>query len=517
MTKKLLFILFSFLATTAFGQSAVIQWQKSLGGTGQDVAESIRQTTDGGYIIAGYTNSNDGDITSSHGRSEYWVVKLSDIGTIQWQKTFGGKGEDVAKSIQQTTDGGYIVAGYTGSADGDVTGIHGGYSDIWVVKLSGTGTIEWQQTFGGSTYEYFGEIQQTTDGGYVFAGMTTSSDGDVTSKKGTSDFWVVKLSDTGTLQWQKTLGGTALEEAHSIQQTADGGYIVAGNTSSNDGDVTGLHSAYDDVWVVKLSPIGDIQWQKALGGSSKDIAYAVRQASDSGYIIAGSTYSNNGDVTGNHGGADAWIIKLSRTGGVQWKKVLGGPQDDVALSIALTPDGGYLMAGSSQQTGGQVTSNQGDSDYWIVKMNGTGTTQWQHSLGGSLQDISRSVQPTSDGGCIVAGYVVSNNGDVLMNHGSMDYWIVKMLVNPVAVTNVSFEEELSIAPNPATTAVRIQSERAVTGVWVTDLAGRVVYKKDGEVPATTITVPTAALPNGLYLLQIQSNGSTQKRKLQVQH
>ncbi|RYD50728.1 MAG: hypothetical protein EOP52_13400, partial [Sphingobacteriales bacterium] len=412
--KNLLVLLFSFLVTPAFGQPPVIQWQKSFGGTNQDMAASIRQTTDGGYIILGSTNSADGDIISTHGRSEYWVVKISNVGAIQWQKILGGKGEETASDIRQTSDGGYIVVGWSGSDDGDVTSNHGGFNDIWVVKLSGTGAIQWQQTFGGSATEYVGEIRQTTDGGYVFAGMTSSSDGDVTNKKGAGDVWVVKLSDTGTVQWQKTLGGTSLEEAHSIQQTNDGGYVIAGNTSSNDGDVTGLHGVHDDVWVVKLSDIGDIQWQKTLGGSLRDVAYSIRQTADSGYIIAGSTSSNNGDVTGNHGGADAWIVKLSKTGVVQWKKVLGGPQDEVARSIELTPDGGYLMAGSSQQIGGDVISNQGDADYWLVKMNSTGIIQWRQSLGGTLQDIGQSAQPTSDGGCIVAGFASSNNGDVLV-------------------------------------------------------------------------------------------------------
>jgi len=169
--------------------------------------------------------------------------------------------------------------------------------------------IEWQRALGGTDYDWASSIQQTSDGGYIVAGYSSSTDGDVTGNHDSTDFWVVKLNSVGTIQWQKALGGTDYDWASSIQQTSDGGYIVAGWSESTDGDVTGNHG-YIDCWVVKLNSNGNIQWQKALGGTERDFAYSIQQTADGGYIVAGFTTSTDGDVTGNHGDYDAWVVKL---------------------------------------------------------------------------------------------------------------------------------------------------------------------------------------------------------------
>jgi hypothetical protein len=288
-------------ATSA--QVPAIDWQKSLGGSATDDATSIQQTTDGGYIVAGFSYSTDGDVTGHHGGSDYWIVKLDVTANLQWQKSFGGLSEDYPYSIQQTTDGGYIVAGYSSSTDGDVTGNHGG-GDCWVVKLDATGNLQWQRLLGGSEYDFANSIQQTTDGGYIVAGGSASADGDVTGNHGGEDYWVVKLDATGNLLWQKSFGGSDDEEAWSIQQTTDGGYIVAGSSYSTDGDVTGNHGG-EDYWIVKLYATGNLQWQKSLGGSGDEDAWSIQQTTDDGYIVAGESFSINGDVTGNHDGGNS--------------------------------------------------------------------------------------------------------------------------------------------------------------------------------------------------------------------
>ncbi len=200
----------------------------------------------------GGTFSNDGDVSGNHGIVDSWIVKLNSSGDIIWQKCFGGTDDDVAFSIQQTSDGGFIVAGYTSSNDGDVSGNHGG-GDYWVVKLDSSGTIQWQKCLGGTDNDEAKSIQQTSDGGYIVAGETWSNDGDVSGNHGNSDYWVVKLNSSGDIEWQKCLGGTVKDIAKTIQQTSDGGFIVAGYTNSNDGDVSGIHGDYYDFWVVKLN------------------------------------------------------------------------------------------------------------------------------------------------------------------------------------------------------------------------------------------------------------------------
>ncbi|MBT8195414.1 MAG: T9SS type A sorting domain-containing protein, partial [Bacteroidia bacterium] len=243
----------------------------------------------------------------NHGGTDCWIVKLNSIGDTLWTKSLGGTGTDIASSIQQTSDGGYIVAGYTSSNDGDVSG-NNGSGDYWVIKLNSSGNITWQKCLGGSNGEIANDIQQTSDGGYIVAGFTESNDGDVSGNHGDFDYWVVKLDSGGIIIWQNCLGGTLDESANSVQQTSDGGYIVAGYTDSNDGDVSGNHGN-DDYWVVKLNSSGNITWQNCLGGTSVDRAWSIEQTTD-GYVAAGWTESNDNDVSGNHGNRDVWVVKL---------------------------------------------------------------------------------------------------------------------------------------------------------------------------------------------------------------
>ena len=224
------------------------------------------------------------------------------------------------------------MAGRTCSYDGDVSGWHEGYdpyegyplSDCWVVKLNSRGEIEWQRCLGGSYEDWAYSIQQTSDGGFIVAGETCSNDGDVSGNHGEYDFWVVKLNSSGEIEWQRCLGGSDYDYASSIQQTLDGGFIVAGYTKSNDGDVSGWHEGYDpyggdplpDCWVVKLNSSGEIEWQRCLGGSEIDGAKSIQQTTEGGFIVAGYSESNDGDVSGNHGEGDAWVVKLSPPEGI---------------------------------------------------------------------------------------------------------------------------------------------------------------------------------------------------------
>ncbi len=359
------------------------------------------------------------DVSGNHGGSDFWIVKLDALGSIQWQKTLGGSESEQPKSIQQTADGGYIVASSSRSNDGDVSGIQGD-QDFWIVKLDAIGSIQWQRTLGGSDSDFALSIQQTADGGYIVAGHTWSYDGDVSGNHG-EDFWIVKLDASGSIQWQKTLGGSESEQPKSIQLTTDGGYIVAGGTHSNDGDVSGNHGGgpplTPDYWIVKLDGSGTIQWKKTLGGSGDEYAKSIQPTTDGGYIVAGYGRFNDGDVSGNHGEVDFWIVKLNGSGNIQWQKSLGGSDRDGAESIQQTTDGGYIVAGYTESNDGDVLGNHyhGQEDYWIVKLDGSGTIQWQKSFGGSENEGAESIQQTADGGYIVAGSARSNDGDILGN------------------------------------------------------------------------------------------------------
>jgi hypothetical protein len=508
--KKILFLsnIILNVAISAHAQAPAVQWQKTLGGTSDDKATSVQQTTDGGYIVGGYTYSTDGIVTSNHGGYDYWVVKLSSTSSLEWQKTLGGTNNDIANSVQKTTDGGYIVAGWSYSLDGDITGNHGG-CDYWVVKLSSIGNIQWQKTLGGSSNDFAYDVKETTDGGFIVAGSTYSIDGDVTANQGGYDYWVVKLSSIGNIEWQKALGGTNNDTAHSIQQTSDGGFIVAGTSPSTDGDVMGNHGFYDS-WIVKLSSTGSIQWQKALGGTAEDVANYIQQTTDGGYIIAGYTYSTDGNVTGNHGGGDYWVIKLSNTGYLEWQKTLGGTNTDWAFSIQQTTDGGYIVAGQTTSLDGDVTGNHGIRDYWVIKLTSIGNIQWQKALGGTNYDHSLSIQQTIDGGHIVAGWSNSIDGDITSNQGSYDSWVVKLAPESLSTNDSNLQNSALIYPNPTKNFINITTELNIQSISISELTGKQIYNTNTD----TKNIDISTLQNGIYLLKILTqNGTTKTEKI----
>lgn len=428
--------------------SLAIEWQKAIGGTGTDLTNWVLPTTDGGYIVAGSTDSQNGDVTGYHvgGYGCYigcgstyveicgyypdaLVVKLNSTGAIQWQKSLGGTGSENLLCIQPTADGGYITSGYTFSNDGDVSGYHPGNNeaDAWVVKLNSSGDIQWQKALGGSGCDYVNRVLPTADGGYILAGHTDSQDGDVASAS-EKDIWIVKLSSSGAILWEKTIGGSYDEFAYALQVTADGGYIIAGNTNSNDGDVSGFHGGNEpDAWVVKLSGSGTIEWKKTLGGTMYDCAKSVQPTTDGGYIVSGETKSNDGDVNGgNNGSQDAWIVKLTSNGALQWQKTYGGFNDENAQSIQVLADGGFIVSGYTNSDNGNVSGNHGAQDAWLLRLNSSGNLIWQKSLGGTGNEKGQCIQPASDGGVIVAGQTNSNNGNVSGLHGGIDAWIIKL-------------------------------------------------------------------------------------------
>jgi hypothetical protein len=413
-----------------FAQAPVIQWQKALGGSGDDRARAIQETADGGYITTGYSKSNNGDVTGHHGNLIYadmWVVKLRANGSLQWQKNYGGSNEDQATDVKQTTDGGYIIAGYTVSNDGDVKNNHGS-DDFWILKIDNAGRIQWQKTFGGSDYEVAGSIQQTVDGGYIVAGTTYSVNGDVTGNHGGGDFWVIKLNGDGDVVWQKTFGGPYKDAAHSVQQTTDGGYIIAGETRSTSGQVKNNHGGVD-FWVIKLNANGHLVWQNTYGGTRDDEAHSVKQTPDGGYIVAGVTLSNDGNVTGLHGNQpDYWVIKIDAKGSLQWQRALGGTRPDEAFGVSVTQDGSYLVAGVAYSNDGDITGNHGNYEDWVVNLSNAGNLIWQLALGGSGADGAFDIQQNKDGSYIVTGFSGSNDGDVRGNHGGFfaDFWVVNL-------------------------------------------------------------------------------------------
>ncbi len=486
-----------------------LEWEKSFGGTDHDFGYEIQQTSDGGYIISGRSDSNDGDLQGNNGGFDIWVIKLDFQGNLEWQKNYGGSENESTSTIIQTTDGGYIIGSGSSSIDGDVGG-NNGVTDAWVVKLDVDGNIEWEQNYGGTNNESVKSLQQTTDGGFIFAATTTSEDGDVGGNNGIFDFWVVKLGNEGNIEWEQNLGGSGVDAAESIQQTIDGGYIVVGTSTSNNGDV-GENNGNDDCWITKLDIEGNIEWGKVYGGSEKEYAYAIQQTPDEGYIIAGGSYSTDGDVGGNNGDVDYWILKLDSFGNLHWEKNYGGSNSDRAEDIKLTSDGGYIVTGWSASDDGDVGGNKGGFDCWVLKLGITGTIDWQKNYGGSNEDYPSFIQQTSDDGYISIVSSNSNDGDLSGNNGDYDIWIFKLSQFSVGVQNTNSTPNFTISPNPSNGEFTVLMDDFTSSVdiEITDIEGHSIYTKNDLSGMLKIN----SIPRGSYYITVKNSKNSFTKKL----
>jgi len=428
--------LFFFICHSSKAQIA-IQWQKTFGGIQADFGDCIQQTTDGGYIMLGSSRSSNGHAWGNHGGSDFWVVKLDAAGDTLWTKCYGGSSNESTNFVEQTSDGGYILSGLTSSTNGDVTGFHGGGGDFWIVKIDGSGNILWQKCLGGSGDEISATSRQTSDGGYIVTGSSNSTDFDVTGNHGGFDAWVVKLDGSGGIDWSYCYGGIGVEGFSSVDQTSDGGFILAGRADYNDGDVSSCHGQYD-FWTVKLNSAGVLQWQKCHGGGFVDEASYIMKTADQGFIVTGWTGSNDGDVSGYHGGYDGWVVKLDSTGNIQWQNSLGGTGTDAGFIVKQVADGGYIFAGETESVNIQATGNKGYIDAWIVKVDAAGNYVWHQCLGGTSFDHFSSFWQTADGNYIMSGFTFSLNGDINTNLGDRDAWIVRLSEDFNLITGKTF-------------------------------------------------------------------------------
>ena len=422
-------------------QAPSVQWQNTLGSTSYEFLNTIDQTSDGGYIMGGYTDSNIGGDKSenSWGADDYWIVKMDNAGNIVWENTVGGGNYDKLYAVEETPDGGYIVGGQSlsGGGWGDKSESNKGGYDYWIVKLDEDGVVEWDRSYGGLGKDQLYNVQPTSDGGYIIAGTSDSGiSGDKTENRvGNSDYWVIKTDASGNIIWQNDIGGLMFDNVYSAYETADGGYILGGtSTSGISGDKTAGNYGVVDYWIVKLNSAGTVVWDKTIGGTLNDYLYAVIPTADGGSIACGMSESGlTGNKTDNTNGLyDYWVVKLDNSGNITWQNSIGGTGNDYAFVNAIdqTSDGGYAIAGYSQSliSGDKTEANTGSWDYWILKINSTGSILWQTVLGGVSGDYANAISATTDGGFIVGGFSYSSaGGDKDENAiGDADFWIIRL-------------------------------------------------------------------------------------------
>jgi len=399
----LFLILISFLSVDyASGENKgnAITWDKIFGGNSEDMGFSIIQTEEGEYAIAGYTILQRGEkkddwrsklgyiILEKSKKQDFWIIKLDKNGNMEWDETFGDEGTDVANSIIQTKDGGYIIAGF-------IWTVYASKQDICVIKLDENGNIEWEKTFDKDEHDIAYSIIQTKDGGYAIAGGT--------GKRfwGEVNCWVIKLDAKGNMEWDNNFGGTGWDEIYSIIQTKDGSFITTGCVWSKG-------AGRGDIRVAKLDKRGNLVWDKTFGGSENDETRSIVQTEDGGYVVAGFTVSED---TGDR---DIWIIKLDKEGNKVWDRTFGGTSEDWANSIIQNKNGDYIVAGWTKSMGA------GKTDVWIVKLDKRGNLIWDKTFGGSENDEAHSIIQTEDEGYAVVGWTKSKGA------GNADVWVIKL-------------------------------------------------------------------------------------------
>lgn len=379
------------------------EWNKTFGGSSDDVGTFVSETSEGGYIIVGSTESFGADVPyswliRSHLRGDLWLIKTDSKGNLVWERTFGGFGREFGFSVEEAQDGGYIICGAKRSS-------WVGSYDLWILKTDSEGIMEWERTFGGEKEDLGFFIRQTKDLGYISTGYISYGVNRM--------LFIIKTDSDGNKEWEMGYGGENSAEGVSLQETSDGGYIITGYISSDD-------AGKEDVWLIKTDSNGFKEWDRTFGGTSRDIGLSVGVTEDGGYIITGLTESFGA------GNGDVWLIKTDREGNKEWDRTFGGANFDQGSSVQQTMDGGYAILGFNTISN---VSDSSDSWYykpsslsriWLIKTDSQGNMEWDLAFGGSRNDWGNSGQQTQDGGYILTGVTESYGA------GKSDVWLIRV-------------------------------------------------------------------------------------------
>lgn len=354
----------------------IVQWSKVYGGSSDDRAKSIIQTLDGGFVISGYAISNDFDVSNNNGQKDFWIIKLDSNGNLLWEKNYGFSGDDEGFSIIQTQDGGFFATGYLdvtasgGQGNDDASknkNTNHGVGDFWAIKLDNNGDFQWRRYFGGTSNDRAYNAIQTSNGDFILVGAAESeNDGfDITDPKGSYDFWIVRITNTGNLIWQKSFGGSEIEECYKIITTNDGNFFIVGKTLSSDQDIL-LNHGSNDIFVIKMNPLGNAIWKKTYGGNQFDTANSIIQLNDGNYMIVGNTRSD--DIYTIKGQNDALLIKIDINGNILNEFTFGGTKIDSLNDVIETDDNRIIAVGSSSSNDLDIITNNGFTDTLVLEI-----------------------------------------------------------------------------------------------------------------------------------------------------
>lgn len=533
MIKKLL-ILVLFTSFSIDAQDII--WEKSYGGKHADYLFDAQPTADYGFILAGSSLSNkSGNKTQdNHGDLDYWVWKMNEKGDLDWQKSLGGSGFDLLQSIKNTKDGGFILSGTSNSTNNfQKKDTCKGVTDFWIVKLNAKGEEQWQKTIGGSGQDELITAFQTRDGGYILGGSSSSNPsikknnsneksslevkpdlyGKSEKSRGNMDYWIVKLDKVGVVQWQKTYGGEYTDLLCSMEQTKDGGYVLGGYSNSpQSGDKTDTNIGIGDYWIVKIDDKGTIEWQKTYGGNGDNELYVIHQTDDGGYIAGGNSNSTNpltalGGMVSN--GTDYWVLKMDDKGTIVWSETYDFGKVDILTSLIENNDHTFLIGGYAQSENTNSLTKivkrdkEGINDYVALKINEKGEVLWSKTVGSSGEDILRKLIETRDGGYLLTGTSnAKSSRDKNSAIGSNDFWVVKLKDKKKPVQEKATVEAI---PNPVITFTNIiiGYDFKIGTATLIDMGGRILQQF--SISNRTVPVDLSRYPNGVYVVNIKTN------------
>ncbi len=434
-----------FLHPSQAQNNMAISWQNCYGSEWMDEAKSIVATEDG-YLVLGEISY---EITQGgNGDSDLLVFRIDTLGNVIWERTYGGTSIETPSGIISDGLGYYYISAWTGSDDGDVqSGNHGDF-DRWIVKIDGQGNIIWEQSYGGSGVEYGGRIQLLRNGNIITYGATTSSDGDVPVNYGYLDDWLMIITSEGEIVQSRVYGNMGQNNIFDIVETRDGGFFFATKAEEVQGMVQGTHHGSGDVWAVKLTPEMEIEWQKLYGGSGYDYGNRGVLELEDGYIFLGLTESDDGDVSGLHPSEDnypdIWVVRIDTIGNIMWQKCLGGTSYDYpSAGLYPTQDGGFMVVAKTRSEDGDVEgmhylwyiTQTPSYDIWMVKLSAEGELEWSQCYGSYVGDyLGYNVIQKADDNWIIAATVTTfstddslKRGDVQCEgHGTYDFWLFNL-------------------------------------------------------------------------------------------
>lgn len=518
------------------------QWNIRYGGYYNDLLRDMIPTTDYGYLLAGVSFSpvsgekSQPNWDATNQTSDIWLLKTNQQGQKIWDMRYGGTSREDLSFIKRSTDGGYILGGTTYSdLGGDIsqpladTIALQPKCDYWIFKIDSNGNKLWDKRYGGLGADNLADIQSTKDGGYILAGNSQSPTGGNKTHNNwaaypDADYWIVKIDATGNQVWDKTYGGTLVENLHSVTLTPDGGYLLGGiSFSDSTGNKTQANwdtsLTYSDIWLVKIDSSGNKIWDKRFGGTSADYLYC-QLADSTGYILAGgSTSLAGGDKTqstlGN--GADFWLLKIDLAGNKIWDKTIGGNGNEKLSSIYRTTDNGYILCGLSASSASRDKSenNLGALDVWIVKVDSMANIQWDKTIFTAdssevYPDFAKAVQMKDSCYTIAShisgmgGYCNQPNRDP--GYQSTDYWLIKFCATLTGLPTYTNNAAISLFPNPAFNqlAVFLTSYAANDKLQIQSLIGQPLTDAIPIVSNQTL-IDISFLPAGIYLAVLQSN------------